>query len=178
MNHANAGSILTSVAVGPFSSPLQRLSQRTDELQRADGLQQTGHTTQLYAVSERKRSGLILCKGYYAEFTGPGAVLDVPFEAPCIQVVGIGAPELVALTTAEDRQRAYSRRIQWLRWLERITDDPVPSNRAEKLLLSLEAFFDTSTLADLPDQPLALLAGVFPHTMAQVRSQLPNQAHP
>ncbi len=125
----------------------------------------------LLAVSEHRKSGLILCKQFHAEFAGPGAAVFTPVEQPYTAVIAIGSPEIVAVMTHRDRQKAYSRRIQWTRWLEKIADSANAPQRAEKLLNSFEAFFDSNVLVSLPDQILALLAGVLPQTITAVRAQ-------
>lgn len=125
----------------------------------------------LLAVSENKKSGLILCKGFHAEFAGPGAALAPLVEQECVSIIAIGSPEIVEVVTHEDRQKAYSRRIQWLRWLQKITDHPDPLQRIERLFSGLEAFFGNQVLQSLPDEALALLIGVLPPTIATVRSQ-------
>ncbi|MBD2074938.1 hypothetical protein H6F86_13745 [Phormidium sp. FACHB-592] len=128
---------------------------------------------QLLAVSEHKRSGLIICKAHHAEFAGPGAAVGTLVEQACVSVIAIGAPEIVSVVTHQQRQTAYSRRIQWMRWLQKITDQPDAIERAEKLFASFEEFFGTQALNGLPDEVLALLIGVLPMTIAAVRSQRP-----
>ncbi|MBE9013792.1 hypothetical protein IQ250_26750 [Pseudanabaenaceae cyanobacterium LEGE 13415] len=125
----------------------------------------------LFAISEHKKSGLILCKQYHAEFAGPGAAVNCAVEPAYRAVIAIGSPELIATTTFEDRRRAYGRRIQWGRWLQRIVEQPDPMVRAEKLLAGFEEFFGRQVVVGLPSEVLALLAGVFPGTIEQVRSQ-------
>ncbi len=126
---------------------------------------------QLLAVSENKRSGLILCKANHAEFAGPGAAVGTLVEQACTSIIAIGAPEIVAVVTHKQRQTAYSRRIQWVRWLHKITEHPEPLQRAERLFSSLEAFFGAQVLTGLSDEVLALLIGVLPSTIATMRSQ-------
>ncbi|BAU11668.1 hypothetical protein LEP3755_21710 [Leptolyngbya sp. NIES-3755] len=125
----------------------------------------------LFAISEHKKSGLILCKQYHAEFAGPGAAVNCAVEPAYRAVIAIGSPELIATTTFEDRRRAHGRRIQWGRWLQRIVEQPDPTVRAEKLLAGFEEFFGRQVVVGLPNEVLALLAGVFPGTIEQVRSQ-------
>lgn len=125
----------------------------------------------LLAISEHKKSGLILCKSFHAEFAGPGALIGAPLEQGCTAVIAIGSPEIVEVSTHEERQKAYGRRIQWIRWLQKITDHQDPVQRAEKLLSGFEAFFDRKIMASLPDEALALLIGVLPQTVTAVRSQ-------
>lgn len=129
------------------------------------------NTHRLLAISEKKKSGLILCKGYHAEFAGPGAVVSAPVEQGYTLVIAIGSPEIVEVTTSEDRQKAYGRRIQWIRWLQRMTDSHDPIQRAERLLSSFEAFFGAQLLLRLPTEALAQLVGVLPQTIATVRAQ-------
>lgn len=128
---------------------------------------------QLLAVSEHKRSGLIICKAHHAEFAGPGAAVGTLVEQACVSVIAIGAPEIVSVVTHQQRQTAYSRRIQWMRWLQKITDHPDAIERAEKLFASFEEFFGAQALIGLSDEVLALLIGVLPTTIATVRSQRP-----
>lgn len=130
----------------------------------------------LIAVGENKRSGLILCKEHYAEFAGPGAAVGSPAEQHYTTVIAIGSPEIIEVTTHEDRQRAYSRRIQWVRWLHKIVDHPDPIQRVEKLFAGFDAFFGHEVLANLSDDILARLAGVLPSTVATLRYQHPHFA--
>ncbi|WP_421655168.1 hypothetical protein [Leptothermofonsia sp. ETS-13] len=125
----------------------------------------------LLAVSEHKRSGLILCQTHHAEFAGPGAAVGTLVDQNCIAIIAIGSPEIVELASYEERQRAYSRRIQWIRWIQKITDHSDPIQRVEKLFSGFEAFFGNQVLASLSDEVLGLLAGVLPQTIAIARSQ-------
>ncbi|HTL88540.1 MAG TPA: hypothetical protein VL134_04010 [Leptolyngbya sp.] len=114
---------------------------------------------------------MILCKQYHAEFAGPGAAVNCGVEPAYRAVIAIGSPELIATTSFEDRRRAYGRRIQWGRWLQKIVDHPDPMIRAEKLLAGFEEFFGRQVVVGLPSEVLALLAGVLPGAIEQVRSQ-------
>jgi hypothetical protein len=129
------------------------------------------NSSQLMAVGEQRKSGLILCKQYHAEFAGPGAAVGSSAEQSYHAVVAIGSPSLVPVITHEERQKAYSRRIQWGRWLNRIVDNPDPILRAEKLFASFEEFFGYQVAANLPDHVLAMLVGVLPQTIQSVRMQ-------
>ena len=124
----------------------------------------------LLAVNEYQKSGLILCKSYHAEFAGPGALVSTTLEQQCTAIVAIGAPEIIEVVTPEERQKAYGRRIQWMRWLQKITVHPSPVERLEKLLYGFEAFFGRAVVQELPHEVLALLVGVLPQTVG--RSQL------
>jgi hypothetical protein len=125
----------------------------------------------LLTIGESKRAGLILCKAHYAEFAGPGAAIASPVEQGYTSIIAIGDPEILEVTTSEDRQRAYGRRIQWVRWLQKIVFHSDPIQRAEKLFSGFEEFFGGEVVSRLPDESLALLAGVLPHTISGLRSQ-------
>jgi hypothetical protein len=124
----------------------------------------------LLMVGEQKKSGLILCKEFHAEFAGPGAALCSPAEQPYKAVIAIGSPNIVTTQNSHDRSRAYGLRIQWSRWLYRIADQEKPVDRVEKLLAGLEEFFGRSVVMSLPSEVLALLVGVLPQTVDQVKS--------
>lgn len=124
----------------------------------------------LFAVGETKRGGLILCKSHYAEFAGPGAAIAYPNTPEYSSIIAIGDPELVEVIHPNDRQRAYSRRIQWVRWLQKIVFHPDPVQRAEKLFLGFEEFFGGEVVSQISDEILALLVGVLPQTISAVRS--------
>ncbi|AFY65236.1 hypothetical protein [Geitlerinema sp. PCC 7407] len=136
------------------------------------------HDYPLLAISESKRSGLILFKGFHAEFAGPGAAVGSGIEAGTTRVIAIGRLELCPVTTVAERQEAYSKRIQWMRWLRKISDHADPVQRSEKLLVCLEAFFGARTVASLPTDALAALVGVFPETMQRARQRYPGWLQP
>lgn len=129
----------------------------------------------LLAVSEKKRSGLILCKEYHAEFAGPGAAVASSVEQPYRAVIAIGAPDLVQIDGADDRYKAYGLRIQWCRWLHRIADHPDATTRVERLFAGFEEFFGRQLVMRLPTEVLAMLVGVLPSTVDAVRRR---QGHP
>ncbi len=130
--------------------------------------------TPLLRVGEQKKSGLILCKEFHAEFAGPGAALCSPAEQPYKAIIAIGSPDIGAASNTIDRSRAYGLRIQWSRWLYRIADQENPIDRVEKLLAGLEGFFGRSVVISLPNEVLALLVGVLPSTVEQVKENYHN----
>lgn len=125
----------------------------------------------LLAVGEQKRSGLILCKPYYAEFAGPGAAIGSSVEQTHSLVIAIGSPDIIEVVNHQERQRAYGRRIQWVRWLQKIVAHPDPIQRVERLFSGFEEFFCSEVLLAIPDEVMGLLAGVLPQTVASARSQ-------
>ncbi|MDJ1182444.1 hypothetical protein [Roseofilum casamattae] len=122
----------------------------------------------LFIISPERRSGLILCHDYYAEFLGPGAAI-VPYEQ-CHELVFIDSPVLIPASDRKAHDRAYRIRLSWIRWLQKITrSSPCPFYRTQNLLWSLEVFFGVETIKELTDEVLARLIGVFPATVRQVR---------
>lgn len=128
------------------------------------------HDRQLLVVNTRRRNGLILYKRYHAEFAGPGSAVGGLFDLDCLHVLPVGNLSLVSAETADERQRAYLIRRQWVRLTREITDNPLPLQRAQKILNQFEGFFDTETIAKLPDDAFALLVGVLPNTIRKVRN--------
>ncbi|MDJ1169882.1 hypothetical protein PMG71_10630 [Roseofilum sp. BLCC_M154] len=123
----------------------------------------------VFAISPQKKSALILCTDYYAEFLGPGAAITSHEQGQ--ELVFIGSPELLPITNRQEYHRAYSMRLQWMRWLHKLTRfSPNPFCRTEKLLSSLEAFFGQEIVQEINSQVLAQLIGVLPQTVTQVRN--------
>lgn len=128
------------------------------------------HDQQLLVVNTKRRNGLILYKSHHAEFAGPGSAIGGLFDLDCQRVLPVGNLSLVSAESAEDRQRAYLIRRQWVRLTLEITDNPVPRQRAQKILNQFEGFFDGETIAKVPDDAFALLVGVLPNTIRKVRN--------
>jgi hypothetical protein len=124
---------------------------------------------QLLVVNSRRRNGLILYKGYHAEFAGPGAVVGGLFDKDCHHVISVGDLSLVPPESHEERQKAYLIRRQWIRLTQQFTDQSVPLQRAQMILNQFENYFDAGTIARIPDEAFALLVGVLPHTVRQAR---------
>ncbi|AFZ21206.1 hypothetical protein Mic7113_5574 [Allocoleopsis franciscana PCC 7113] len=123
----------------------------------------------LLVVNSRRRNGLILYKRYHAEFAGPGAAVGGFIDHDCKLALPLGNFSLIRPESAEDRQRAYALRRQWIRLTKQITDNPVPVKRAQQILTQFEYYFDSETISQLPDEALALLVGVLPHTIRMAR---------
>ena len=125
---------------------------------------------EILALSQHKKSGLILCKRFHSEFIGPGAAVGTPQAEGYKAVITICSPKLVEIDTYQERQRAYKTRIQWMRWQQQITkcsNDPIAC--VERLLSCFEAFFGLEAIAQLPSQAIARLIGVFPETVERFR---------
>lgn len=128
------------------------------------------HEQQLLVVNTKRRNGLILYKRNHAEFAGPGSAIGGLFDLDCQRVLPVGNLSLVSADSADDKQRAYLIRRQWVRLTREITDNPVARQRAQKILNQFEGFFDSETIAKVPDDAFALLVGVLPDTIRKVRN--------
>jgi hypothetical protein len=123
----------------------------------------------LQIVSPRRRNGLILYKPYHAEFAGPGSAVGGLIDQNCQQVLPVGNLSLFSPESSNERQRAYLIRRQWVRLTIEITNNPVPLQRAQKILNQFEGFFEAEIIAQLPDVALAFLVGVLPQTVREAR---------
>ncbi len=127
------------------------------------------HSGQVLVVNSRRRNGLILYKGFHAEFAGPGAAVGSIYDLDCKLALPVGNLSLLAPDSHEERQKAYLIRRQWIRLMKQITEKPLPQQRVQKILEQFEQYFDPETVAQLPDEAFALLVGVLPQTVSAVR---------
>ena len=123
----------------------------------------------LLMVDGRRRNGLILIKRFHAEFAGPGAAVGGAFDFDSQEVIPVGDFCLVGAQSPEARQKAFGIRRHWVRLTEQLTRNPVALERAQVLLIQFEQYFDSETVAQIPDRALALLVGVFPQTIRAAR---------
>lgn len=128
----------------------------------------------LLVVNGRRRNGLILFKRYHAEFAGPGSVVGGVFDRDCQQVLPVGSLSLLCPQSTDERRQAYLIRRQWIQLIGQITKKRVPLERAQMVVNQFEGFFDAETIAQLPDEALALLVGVLPRTIAMARPTFGN----
>jgi hypothetical protein len=126
----------------------------------------------LRMVNSRRRNGLILFKGYHAEFAGPGAAVGGTFDRNCHLALPLGNLSLLYPESLDDRQRAYALRRQWIRLIRKITEEPMPIKRAQMVLNQFQYYFDAQTMAQLPDEAIALLIGVLPPTVRMARESV------
>nr|WP_238393126.1 hypothetical protein [Myxacorys almedinensis] len=124
---------------------------------------------QLLMVNSRKRNGLILYKRFHAEFAGPGAAVGSFFDLDCERVLPVGNLSLVCPKSPEERQKAYLIRRQWIRLTQQLTDNPLPTQRAQMILNQFDNYFGNEIVAQVPDDAFALLVGVLPQTIAKIR---------
>lgn len=126
---------------------------------------------QVLMVNSRRRNGLLLYKPHYAEFAGPGAVVGSVYDQDCEWVLPVGNLSLLSPESHEERQKAYLIRRQWIRLMKQITEKPVAGQRVQKILEQFEQYFDSETVAQVPDEAFARLVGVLPQTVRVVRAR-------
>lgn len=127
------------------------------------------HSGQVLMVNSRRRNGLIIYKGFHAEFAGPGATVGGFYDRDCIAALPVGNLSLITPESHEERQKAYLIRRQWIRLMKQITEKPSPVQRVQKIMEQFEQYFDSETIARMPDEAFAQLIGVLPQTVRTVR---------
>lgn len=127
---------------------------------------------EMFVVNPRRKNGLILCKEYHAEFAGPGAAAGGLFDLDVVRILPVGNLTLICPQTSQERISAYLIRRQWIRLIKQITDNPTAIERAQLILNQFENWFDSKTVAQLPDEAFALLVGVLPQTIATARGTI------
>jgi hypothetical protein len=127
------------------------------------------HSGKVLTVNSKRRNGLILFKRYHAEFAGPGAAVGGDYDRDCLGALAIGNLSLLSPETHEERQKAYLIRRQWIRLIRQITESSLASKRVIKILDQFEQYFPSEMVSQLPDEAFALLVGVLPQTVANVR---------
>ena len=134
-----------------------------------DEILQQIQSQKLLIVNPRRKNGLIVYKPYHAEFVGPGAIVGGQFDLDAIAITKVGQLSFIVPEKVEERLQAYKMRRQWVKLTKQITDNPVATERARVILNQFEHWFDAETVANLPDDAFALLVGVLPQTIRQVR---------
>ncbi|HEY9689618.1 MAG TPA: hypothetical protein V6D46_06460 [Coleofasciculaceae cyanobacterium] len=124
---------------------------------------------QVWIINNRRRNGLLLIKGFYAEFAGPGAAVGGPVDRDCCAVIPLGDFELLRPTSLKERETGYRIRLQWLKLVERFAARGDARQRARRLLDQFEEFFDRAEIEALPDSVLAATVGVLPHSLQRAR---------
>jgi len=156
----------------PPSHPDYKTLQLEKRLLGTDAILSKLHSERLWVVNSRRRNGLILDKGFYTEFAGPGAAVGSPFDQDCQAVIPLGNLSLVQPESYEDQQKALRIRLQWIRLTQNFTDQPVPIDRAQMILEQFKSYFDQKIVDQVPDQAFALLVGVLPQTVQRARQRI------
>ena len=137
----------------------------------SDEILQRIQSQQLLMVNPRRKNGLIVYKKYHAEFAGPGSIVGGQFDPDVVGVIAVGNLSLIEPESSEARRTAYKMRRQWVKLTKQITDNPLPEERAQVILNQFENWFDSETVALIPDEAFALLVGVLPQTIRKVRNE-------
>jgi len=127
------------------------------------------HSGELLMVNNLYRGGIILIKTFYAEFAGPGAAFGGVLDQDCQQIITVGDFSIITAQSSQDRVKAYNIRQQWVRLLHQLTSQESSLARSRMLLTHLEHYFSAEIVAQLPDDILSLLIGVFPQTIRHAR---------
>jgi hypothetical protein len=126
----------------------------------------------LWVVNARKRNGLIINKGFYTEFAGPGAAIGGGLDTECHDFISLGSLSLIAPASAEEQQKALRIRLQWVRLTQNFTDKPDALERAQLILEQFKSYFDQGMVNQVSDEAFAMLVGVFPCTVRKARTLL------
>jgi hypothetical protein len=126
----------------------------------------------LWVINPRKRNGLIINKGFYTEFAGPGAAIGGSLDVDCNSFISLGSLSLIAPDSAEEQQKALRIRLQWVRLTQNFTDKPDALERAQLILEQFKSYFDQGMVRQVPDEVFALMVGVFPYTIRKARTLL------
>jgi hypothetical protein len=132
-------------------------------------------TGQLLRVKGCRSSGLIICHRHHSELAGPGAAVGGVFDLKCSRVIPIGRVSIVYPETYPERRQAYVLRQRWMLFTQKAMESWVPLQRAKRLLLMLDQYFDPQLIDELPDEVLAQLIGVLPKTIGMMRQTLQSQ---
>lgn len=141
----------------------------TQQKHQNSSLLQKLRAGELLIIDPRQKSGLILYKHYYADFAGPGAIVGGNIDLNTVKVLTIGNISFSPPTDSQAKINAYLTRQEWIRIIEQITICDNPREKAQLILNQFQYWFDLETLATIPDEALALLVGLFPQTIRNMR---------
>lgn len=127
---------------------------------------------QLLRVSGDRGNAIIICHRHHAELAGPGAAVGGVLDLDCSRVIPVGTIALVYPQCRRERQQAYLLRQRWTLFTQEPMKSWVPLQRAEKLLIMLNKYFEPSVIDPLSDEVLAQLVGVLPKTIGMMRQAL------
>jgi hypothetical protein len=150
----------------------QTYSAQTDDGQADDEILAKIRGNNLWVVNARRRNGLIINKGFYTEFAGPGAAIGGGLDTECNDFIALGSLSLISPESAEEQQKALRIRLQWVRLTQNFTDKPDAIERAQLILEQFKSYFDQSMVKQVPDEAFAMLVGVFPSTVKKARTLL------
>lgn len=121
-----------------------------------------GNSRPALAISPQCHGGIIIKKGHYSDFIGPGAAVVNRHDLQGNKVVPVGRIKFVPLKTPEARQGALSQRVAYLRTLEEIARSPVAIRRSCQIVEYLCDWLGESDAQAITDELVASLVGVVP----------------
>jgi len=124
---------------------------------------------QFLVVDSRRKNGVIIYKRHHAEFAGPGSMIGGVIDVDLAKVITVGEFSVTIPETAKERIAAYLMRRRWNRVIKQITEQPNSLERAQLIVDQFEHWFNTQTMQAIPDEAFALLVGVFPETIRNIR---------
>jgi hypothetical protein len=130
---------------------------------------------QFLSLTNDCQGGIILQKRFYADFAGPGAAFGSSFDVDCTSVYVIGAVKFSALSIYSDRQQAFKKRMAYCDRLQKITRLEDPLKRAFSILEQLYHWVGAQETEKIPDELVAMLAGLLPQTIELVKKNYPQR---
>lgn len=127
---------------------------------------------QLLMLDGDRQGGLIICKRHHAEFAGSGSAVGGIFDIDCVRTIAVGDVALIYPESSQQRQQAFLKRKDWLTSFQTPLMESVPLKRAGEILQLFEQYFEPETVKSLPDDALAMLAGVLPQTIVMARQSI------
>ncbi|MDB9493807.1 hypothetical protein PN441_20105 [Spirulina major CS-329] len=127
---------------------------------------------QVFYVKARRGNGMIICHPHFAEVVGPGAIVGGVVDLDCARLIPIGRAALTYPETFERKYRAFHVRRQWIEATQKAVDCEVPLKRARRIVVMMRQYFGRRAIAEIPDEVLGNLVGVFPQTIELARHSL------
>lgn len=124
---------------------------------------------QFLSLTSDCQGGIILQKRFYADFAGPGAAVGSSFDVDCTSVYVIGTVKFCASSIYSERQQAFEKRMAYSMRLQEIAGLEVPSQRAFWILDQLYHWVGSQETQKIPDELVAMLAGLLPKTVELAR---------
>ncbi|MDX2243431.1 MAG: hypothetical protein NW224_22345 [Leptolyngbyaceae cyanobacterium bins.302] len=143
----------------PQAKPhLQTGSHNTALLHRLTG----GH---VLAIAPDTLGGLLLVKGFYVDFAGPGAAVGGGFDRACTAVYAIGTVRFQTLLTSSALEAAIQARVAYAEQLAAIVSIPQAVQRARLMATYLAEWLPGNLSLTISSELMAGLAGVLPGTV-------------
>ncbi|TVQ64699.1 MAG: hypothetical protein EA366_00880 [Spirulina sp. DLM2.Bin59] len=121
---------------------------------------------------------MIICHPHYAEVVGPGALVGGVVDLDCARLIPLGNAALTYPENFERKRRAFHARSQWIEATGKAVDCPVPLKRARRIVVMMRQYFGPRAIAEIPDEVLGNIVGVFPQTIAMARQSLRRSQRP